>query len=531
MRRKQGVMEDPSGFMRASLVSDDWFIPEAMPAGRGQAGVYNAVMELSVSPDHSRESDIAAGLLRPIPAGSKSEHMMLVSPNFDILMLHPAFEAIWHRPASTFLGRKCYHEIEKRDAPCPHCPGVVALRTGTVTEVETCAVLDDGTRVPFVLRAFPIYGVNGEPAGFVENCENISGRKRGEEDARLEASLTHDLLDTSSTSRVLRLGLDAALRLEGAESGCVLNLDPESGARELVAQRGVVSSEIEALGALPANTVFTTPEEGSVLVCVPIVCHSRPVAELVVRFGAEAHTWASSQFKLETIASLVASAIVRIQAEHLRGEAGLNIETIVSAIPLPTLFLDARGIVTIWNVAAERVFGRSRHEVIGKTPPFVSDEDRDRFFGLVVKAAADPNSPPFAFDVMGRGGTSHDVYFRAESLRDVMGNGTAYLLIATAPLPAEGVLQVGGDLPTDRTDTRDAPQTRTAAGREAVAAARALGQLFEGLSRGLEATTRPEDVAFRAAREDSGSVGRESMTISWTQDGALDIRFCPPAPV
>lgn len=64
--------------------------------------------------------------------------------------------------------------------------------------------------------------------------------------------------------------------------------------------------------------------------------------------------------------------------EHLR--------TIVDAVPLAMVGLDLEGNVhSIWNKAAERMFGWSADEVMGRPPPMVAAESDDEFRGLLEK--------------------------------------------------------------------------------------------------------------------------------------------------
>lgn len=510
----------------AVMPAGAWPIDETAPAGRaGQSATedYNGVaMESTAHSGQPRSSDLTPEMLRPTPAGSESEHMMLVSPSFDILMLHPAFETVWHRAASTFLGKKCYHEIEKRDEPCPHCPGVIALKTGNVAEVESCAVLDDGVRVPFVLRAFPIYGVDGEPAGFVENCENISERRRGEDDARFEASLNSALFETSSTHRVLSLGLNAALRIEGAHSGCALILDTETGTRELVAEHGFSAAEVDALDPPMVTTVVAAPEADSLLVRVPVCCHGRPAAELAMRFSTQSQVWPNKRPKLEALASVMASALTRIQADRLRGDAGTNIETIVSILPLPALFCDSGGKVTVWNRGAERVFGWGQQATLGHAIPFVPPGDEGRFMSLVAESGATIPAKPFAFDCLHQDGHFTQVYFQAGLMNDILGDGTSYLLIAsTSALLESGWIDGAAAAPTRPLSPRPDPGTMEP---EVTAAAAAFAQLFSKVTRRLSAPSAQGGFAAKDGELTSGS-----MSVAWAEDGSLDLHVTLPA--
>ena len=79
------------------------------------------------------------------------------------------------------IGKKCFQEFEKRDAVCPHCPGVQAMATGQSVEVETEGVRDDGSHIYARVQAFPAFKKDGTMTGFVEIVEDITERKRAEE--------------------------------------------------------------------------------------------------------------------------------------------------------------------------------------------------------------------------------------------------------------------------------------------------------------------------------------------------------------
>jgi len=459
---------------------------------------------------------------------SESEIMYLVSITHDILMMNAGFEAVWQRPASTFLGKKCYREIEKRSAPCPHCPGVIALRTGKVTEAEAYATLDDGTRIPFLLRAYPLYGLNGEPAGFVETAEDISGRRRFEDDARHEVSLVSDLLTTSSTSRVLTLGLDAVLRLEGVDSGCAYALDPVTGARELVAERGAMPAETagaESAGSGADGDASATPQSPA-LVRMPVGHDGRPVAELVVRLSGDAQLWPSVRSKIEAMALMLASALARIREERLRGDALVNVQTILSAVPLAAFFLDGRGIVTLWNKAAELTFGWTAKDALGHALPIVPAGQEERFLALVAAAAETPKAPQFEFPCLGAEGTASDVWFRAAAIHDVLGDGSAYVVVA-GEVARAGQAESGGSPATTATSpavTGPSPAAETTGPADA----QGLSHLFNAISKVLIAAQGPAGAAPSDDPRPAGAVAAGKMSLSWDESGAVDIHVCLP---
>ncbi len=87
-------------------------------------------------------------------------------------------------------------------------------------------------------------------------------------------------------------------------------------------------------------------------------------------------TWHASERHVEALASAEREIDARIDAEQLLGRTARFLEQLVSSSPVPTLALDSDGTVSVWNPAAERLFGWSAVEVVGGPPPF-SDGDGD----------------------------------------------------------------------------------------------------------------------------------------------------------
>ena len=65
-----------------------------------------------------------------------------------------------------------------------------------------------------------------------------------------------------------------------------------------------------------------------------------------------------------------------------RPAAGRILATLIDASPLAIVAFDPEGVVTMWNPAAERIFGWSENEALGMRLPFVPAEKQEEFLAL-----------------------------------------------------------------------------------------------------------------------------------------------------
>jgi len=72
----------------------------------------------------------------------------------------------------------------------------------------------------------------------------------------------------------------------------------------------------------------------------------------------------------------------RKRAEEALREANETLRALVRASPLAIMALDPAGNVKTWNPAAERIFGWSIEEVLGRPLPIVPDEKQEEFLAL-----------------------------------------------------------------------------------------------------------------------------------------------------
>ncbi len=127
----------------------------------------------------------------------------LIDSNYRIVMVNNATSRTFQKPASEFIGQECFREFEKREAICSHCPGRRTMATGQPAEVETEGVRDDGSRFSVRIQTFPVIGPQGIVTGFIELIEDITERKKAEQELRDSEELYHAIFDQAADSIVL----------------------------------------------------------------------------------------------------------------------------------------------------------------------------------------------------------------------------------------------------------------------------------------------------------------------------------------
>jgi len=200
------------------------------------------------------------------------------------------------------------------------------------------------------------------------------------------------LLSLSAAEEVteaFRLCVTAALRVSGMEGGAAYLSDEDGGSFVLVYHQGM-SEEFIAITAhndpdapltrllMSGQPVYThcdhlhtlfgrTPAHpGRAIALLPIRHEERVIAGLVVMSWTLDEVPLYARSALEAIAATVGGAIVRVQAEAARQASETRYRELLQHANSIILRVDAQGRITFFNEFAEKVFGYTAQEVLGR---------------------------------------------------------------------------------------------------------------------------------------------------------------------
>jgi len=231
----------------------------------------------------------------------------------------------------------------------------------------------DGSRLWVETIRSPFHDAGGELLGTVGIARDITARRRSESALReSEARL----------ASIIGIAADAIVSIDEQQRITIFNLGAEQtfgySAGEVLGKpidilipegvREIHRRHVEEFGR-SAIMARRTGERGR-------VSGRRSNGEI---FPADA-----SISQVQVDGTRIYTAVLRditqeVHAEQALRQANENFNALIAASPLAVITLDLDGRVEIWNPAAERMFGWSHEEVLGRPPPTIPEDRRDEF--------------------------------------------------------------------------------------------------------------------------------------------------------
>jgi PAS domain S-box-containing protein len=158
--------------------TDETYIPLWTSTGeiRGIVGVVHDVTERRRAEEILRESErFLENIFQAIQDG-----ISVLDHDLNVLRVNASMEKMY-APEMPIVGKKCYSVYQKRQSPCPWCPSLKAIKTGTSQSQVVPYPREENPTGWMELSAFPLLNVKGETVGVIEYVRDITDRKLAEE--------------------------------------------------------------------------------------------------------------------------------------------------------------------------------------------------------------------------------------------------------------------------------------------------------------------------------------------------------------
>ncbi len=238
-----------------------------------------------------------------------------------------------------------------------------------------------------------------------EQQARANAQRAAERTARLQA-VTAELSHALTATRVAEIVVDHGVAAVGARSGGLWLIEPDGAYARLVRAFGYPQEAVERFQRLPLvmgaplmealregrPVWMETPEAGaapppglkerqgamgfthtSSMACLPLKAEGRTLGALVLGFTEPRRFDADERAFLELLVHPAAEALARArlleqqqQAQAAVREAHQTLSAIIQASPAAILLMDPDGTVRLWNSAAERIFGWTAEEALGR---------------------------------------------------------------------------------------------------------------------------------------------------------------------
>jgi PAS domain S-box-containing protein len=164
---------------------------------------------------------------------------------------------------------------------------------------------------------------------------------------------------------------------------------------------------------------------------VPLACSgSQVVGALCVVDGA-ARVWTDAELsRLQSLAELVMREMDRLTTTAALRRAATRSRDLMRAAPLAIFTLRVDGTVASWNTAAERLFGWTVQEVIGRAPPMVPPDATEEHQRLLARAMAGESLVGDVVRRERRDGTLIDLSMSTTAIRNAAGGVDGFVCIA-----------------------------------------------------------------------------------------------------
>jgi PAS domain S-box-containing protein len=335
------------------------------------------------------------------------------------LEVNPQFERMFGLSRRQIIGKTDEEIFPREQAAAFRANDLKVLQAGVPLEFEETAQYYDGPHISIVSK-FPLYDGSGTLYAIAGIATDITQRKRAEQESEFIQTLVREIAEAESLEEALRLTLRRicdvthwalgqawVLRADGTALECSPAYycgspsDPE-----LEHFRTVSKQQIFAWGECLPGEVWSQKEPIWIkdvteypkfrrapdaikarirsVMAVPVLANGGVLAVLEF-FQREVREEDERLLKLvSTVAAQLGTVMKKKRIENALKETTYKLTTILDASPVAILSIDPAGKILTWNRGAERLFGWTEAEALGRFCPTVPDyaiEDFKRMIG------------------------------------------------------------------------------------------------------------------------------------------------------
>jgi two-component system, cell cycle sensor histidine kinase and response regulator CckA len=341
--------------------------------------------------------------------------ILISDANGDIVWANPAFTALSGYALGEIRGRNPRFLKSGKHDETFYRDLWQTISSGKVWKGELVNRRKDGSHYFVEQTVTPVRDALGEISHFIAIEQDVSERKRAETALRERASLAALISDVGlalskadTLREVLKQCAESLVRNLDTAFARIWTFKESENVLELQASAGMYTHLDGPHGRVPVgqlkigliaqerqahltNDVCNDPRVGDrewarregmiAFAGYPLLLEDRLVGVIAV-FARQQLSTAVLE-AMEAVANQIAVGISRKQTEEFLRETNEMLESLVRAVPLAVISLDREARVLQWNPAAERIFGWSSAEVVGKPLPTVPDEERREFEAIL----------------------------------------------------------------------------------------------------------------------------------------------------
>lgn len=314
----------------------------------------------------SRQADMLRIVLEQIPLGI----LIAEAPSGKVLMSNGRFDHMLARPVALAPNIEAYGEykgfhLDGKQHTDAENPVVRAIRNGELVEDEEFHTeRSDGTHAVLRVRAAPVRDPNGRIVAGVAALVDVTEKKRIEDQLAQNAKLldiAYDAIIVLSLDGAIEFWNDGAARLYGWTKQEVMGRGLHSLLKtEFPEPLKNIQANLDADGRWEGELTQTTRSGRSVVVSS--------------RWDSRKDLTGKAAGWLEINRDITANKQAEAAIQHMAGIVESSEDAIVSK--------DLDGSILTWNAAAERMYGYTSGEAIGRSieillPPDRLGEERD----------------------------------------------------------------------------------------------------------------------------------------------------------